>query len=281
MKIGLQHLNAYQVASIRILSAGIVLLPFTFKAWKKVPKNKILTVVIAGLLGNLFPAYLYCIAEIKIDSGLTSILNALTPLCAIIIGVGFFHLTITWSKVVGVLIGFTGLVLLPFASNGEINLANLSYASLVLLATICYGTNVHVVSRHLKEMASTDIASIAFSVFILPCLFVLIITGFFSLPLTNNGIPFSILAGSILGALGTALASIWFYMLVKEAGSIFASLVTYGIPFIAVAWGLMFGESITLMEIFCLLIILAGVYIVSIKPKTSSDIPSRKSNEIK
>jgi drug/metabolite transporter (DMT)-like permease len=265
MKLGMQHLTAYQVASIRILSAGLVMLPFAVKGWKQVPKNKIVTVIVAGLLGNFFPAFLYCLAEIKIDSSLASILNALTPVCAIIIGVAFFQLKITSNKIIGVIIGFAGLALLPFAAEGGISFTNLSYSSLVLVATICYGTNVHVVSNYLKEIPSLQIAAVAFSFFIPICILILLCTGFFSLPLTQNGIPFSILAAFILGALGTALASVWFYVLVKTAGSIFASLVTYGIPFIAVFWGLVFGETITLLEVVCLIIILAGVYIVNRK----------------
>jgi drug/metabolite transporter (DMT)-like permease len=265
MKIGMQYLTACQVASIRILSAGLVMLPFGVKALKKVPKNKMIPVIIAGLLGNFFPAFLYCLAEIKIDSSLASILNALTPLCAILIGVTFFHLKVTRNKILGVIIGFIGLVLLPFAAKGEISFVNLSYSSLVLVATMCYGTNVHVVSNYLKELSSTDIASVAFIFFILPCILILCLTGFFDLPLTQSGFPFSVMASFVLGALGTALASVWFYTLVKTAGSIFASLVTYGIPFIAVLWGLIFGEAITVWEIACLFIILAGVYIVNKK----------------
>jgi drug/metabolite transporter (DMT)-like permease len=265
MKIGLRHLAAYQVAAIRIASAGLVLIPFSINAWKRVPSHKLVTAVLAGLLGNFFPAFLYCFAETKIDSSLTSILNALTPLCAIIIGISFFKLRITWHKILGVVIGLIGLVLLPFASNTVISFTNLSYASLVLVATICYGANVHVVGRHLKELSSTDIASVSLTLFIVPCIFILVYSGFFSLPLAQNSYPFSIVAAFVLGALGTALASIWFYGLVKTAGSIFASLVTYGIPFIAVLWGLIFGETITTLEIGCLLIILAGVYLVNRK----------------
>jgi drug/metabolite transporter (DMT)-like permease len=266
MKIGMQHLSAYQVASIRILSAGLVMLPFAFKGWRKVPKHKVATVIIAGLLGSFLPAFLYCLAEIKIDSSLASILNALTPLCAILIGIAFFKLTVTRHKILGVIIGFVGLALLPFAAEGEISFANLSYSSLVLVATVCYGTNVHVVSRYLKELSPIDIASVAFSFFTLPCILILAITGFFKLPLLQNGFPLSVVASFILGALGTALASVWFYMLVKTAGSIFASLVTYGIPSIAVLWGLTFGETITVLELGCLLIILAGVYLVNRRP---------------
>ena len=104
--------------------------------------------------------------------------------------------------------------------------------------------------------------------FIIPvCLVILIITGFFNLPLLQNKIPISILAASTLGIMGTAVATVWFYLLVKKAGSIFASTVTYGIPVIAIVWGLIFGESITALEIICLVIILAGVYMVNKKTK--------------
>jgi len=57
-------------------------------------------------------------------------------------------------------------------------------------------------------------------------------------------------------------------MLIKRSSIIFASMVTYGIPIIAVAWGLYFGESISLLQVGSLLIILAGVYIVN-KPQQS------------
>ena len=195
MKIGLQHLTAYQVASIRILSAGLVMLPFAVKGWKRVPKNKIVTVIIAGLLGNFFPAFLYCLAEIKIDSSLTSILKCTYTFMRHINWYCFLSTKITRNKMLGVIIGLIGLVLLPFASNGEISFANLSYASLVLVATICYGTTVHVVSHYLKELSSVDIASVAFSFFYSDMYFNSCLHRFFQPAiLQQNGVAFSIFA---------------------------------------------------------------------------------------
>ena len=271
MKAGMQHLSAYQVAAIRILSAGLVSLPFAISGWKQVPKNKYGIIIIAGLFGNFFPAFLYCIAEIKIDSSLAAILNALTPLCTILIGIAFFQLKTTWNKITGVLIGFIGLALLPFAAQNQVSFTNFGYSSLILIATICYGTNAHIVTRYLKDISSLQIAAVAFSIFIIPSLLILVFTGFFNLNILSDGIPFSILASSVLGVFGTAIASVWFYMLVKSAGSIFASLVTYGIPFIAIVWGLIFGEAITTLEIICLGIILGGVYLVN--KKTKAELP--------
>lgn len=263
MKLGLESLNAYQVAAIRVLSAGIVLLPFAFKSYANIPKQKMGYVVLSGLLGSFFPAFLYCIAETRIDSGIAGILNALTPVCAIIIGISFFDLTITRGKIIGVAIGFAGLVLLPFAGNRVMETKDLSYAALVLIATICYGLNVNLVSRHLKQIKSLHIASVAFAFLIIPCCIILGCSGFFGLDFTNTQILHSISMSALLGISGTAVATILFYMLVKKAGAIFASLVTYGIPFIAIMWGVIFKEEITLLQIGCLGIILGGVYLVN------------------
>ena len=71
----------------------------------------------------------------------------------------------------------------------------------------------------------------------------------------------------MLGIAGTAIATALFYVLVKKAGGLFASLVTYGIPFIALAWGFIFGENITLLQIACLGIILCGVYLANMPKK--------------
>ena len=66
-----------------------------------------------------------------------------------------------------------------------------------------------------------------------------------------------------MGIAGTAIATIFFYILVKRAGVIFSSMVTYGIPFIALFWGVVAHEDLTWKEIGSLAVILAGVFIAN------------------
>lgn len=261
----MEALNAYQVASLRILSGAIVLLPFSFKAFKNVQQNKRGFVILSGLLGSFFPAFLYCVAETKINSSLAAILNSLTPMFTIIVGVTFFKLTAGIYKIIGVIVGFIGLLLLPFAAHESISVGDLSYASLVLIATICYASNVNMVSRYLQNTAAIHVAAMSFAFLLLPALIILIATGYFELPLTSEPVMKATFASCVLGCMGSAIATILFYMLVKRDGPLFASLVTYGIPVIAVIWGVLYGEPVTLSEIGCLLIILAGVYMVNMK----------------
>jgi drug/metabolite transporter (DMT)-like permease len=262
MKEGLRAFTPYQVASLRMFFAGLVLLPFAIKAFRKIPKDKMGLVLISGLVGNFIPAYLFCIAETKIDSALAGILNSLTPLFTILVGIVVYKAQTSAVKILGILIGFIGLTFLMLTGK-ELHLDHLSYASLVLIATLLYGINVHTVGRYLKEISSIQIASVAFSFLILPSATVLYFTGYFKMDFTNPLVVHSTLTSAVLGMVGTSMASILFYYLVKKAGVLFGSLVTYGIPVVAVAWGLIYGESLAPLQLLCLVVILLGVYIVN------------------
>ncbi len=264
MKGGMNVLSPYQVASIRIISAGLVLLPFSLKALRHIPKEKRGVVVLSGLLGSFFPAYLFCIAETKIDSALAGIMNALTPLFVIITGISFFQLKVKKLQLLGIIVGFIGLSLLV-AAGSNISLEYFSYSLLVLLATLLYGINVNMVGKHMQGIGSIEIASMAFVFLLIPCLIILYFTGYFALPLTEDAYLLSTGASAILGIFGTAVASVLFYMLVKRAGALFASMVTYGIPFVAIGWGIWGGEQVNLIQVTCCGIILIGVYLANKK----------------
>jgi len=262
MKEGLKAFNPYQVASLRMLFAGIILLPFAYKAIKRIPKNKLGLVIFSGILGNFIPAYLFCIAETQIDSSLAGILNSLTPMFTIIVGVLFFKVQTSMVKVLGMIIGFIGLSILLGAGK-DVSFHNLSFASLVILATLLYGINVNILSRYMQQLGSLNVASIAFAFLMIPSICVLYFTGYFN---TDFGSPIvlrALAATSVLGIIGTSVATILFYYLVKQAGMLFGSMVTYGIPVVAVAWGIWDGESLNLIQIGCLGLILFGVYIVN------------------
>ncbi len=235
MKVGMHVLSPYQVASIRMLSSGVILLPFAIASLRKIPKAKLPIIILSGLLGSFFPAYLFCIAETKIDSSLAGILNALTPLFTILLGAMFFKIKVTSNQYFGVTIGFIGLCLL-FLSKGNISLSYIAFSLLVIVATICYGVNVNIVGKYMREIGSLNIASVAFCFLIIPSALILVITGYFK-TFNLNTYMLPTVASIVLGVFGTAIASILFYILVKRAGGLFASTVTYGIPFVAVFLG--------------------------------------------
>ncbi len=279
MKESLKGLTATQVASLRIFSAAVVFLPFGLFHFSRITKKKMGLVVLAGLFGNLLPAFCFAIAILKLDSSLAGILNSLTPICVATIAIVFFRDKIKARKIAGVIIGFSGLCLLTFTQK-NISLDNLGYSLLIIAGTIFYGINVNLVGHYLKGINPIYLATVSLSFMSLPAFFILWQQGFFQLDFSDAVIQWSVINSVLLGITASSFATIIFYMLVQRAGGLFASLVTYGIPFVALFWGFLDGESITLTEIAGLVIILFGVFLANWpgKKESGTDAPLSEYN---
>jgi drug/metabolite transporter (DMT)-like permease len=253
-------LSPYHVAALRMFFSGVVMLPFLWKVLKTLPKATIKYVLLSGWIGSFIPAFLFCLSETKVDGAVAGSLNSLTPLFVIISGVLLFKIQTTKQRVIGVVVGLIGCVLLTVAANIK-SVGYIEYAGLIILATFLYGVNVNMVHKHLTGVSSIQIATVAFTGLIIPALVILIITGYFQLPLLEKKYVLSTTASAVLGIINTTVASVLFYMLIKKAGGLLASLVTYGVPLVAILWGIYYGEKINLLQVIALLIILLGVYI--------------------
>jgi drug/metabolite transporter (DMT)-like permease len=168
------------------------------------------------------------------------------------------------------LVGFVGLVLL-FVSWKGINFEHFKYASFILLATVLYGININLVAHFLKEINPLHVATISLAFMIIPTSIILWRQNFFQLVFSDSTVQRAITEAIILGIAGSAIATAIFYLLIKRAGGLFASLVTYGVPFIGIFWGIMDNEPVTVLEMGCLGIILLGVYLVNRAEKKEND----------
>ena len=251
MKLGSRGLSSPQIASLRIFTASIIFVPLAIKHFPKIPRNKRAYTMLGGLFGNLIPAYCFAVAITRIDSYLEGILNSLTPLWVIFIGILFFRDKVKPLKIAGVLIGFAGLCLLTF-TQASIKLDNLAYTLLVIGGTLSYGLNINIVGHHLKGINPIYLTSVSLAAVCIPAACLLGYHDFFSLNFTNKVVLQSVLATMLLGIAASSAATFLFYRLVQLQGGLFASMVTYGIPFVALLWGLLDGETVSITEILCL-----------------------------
>ncbi len=262
MKIASEGLSGSQIASLRIFSSALVFLPFAVVHVWKIPRRKLGLLFMAGICGNLLPAFCFAIAISHVDSSLEGILNSLTPLCVALIGIFVFGDRVKQHRILGIIIGFAGLCLLTLLKE-NINTGNLGYAMLVVLGTISYGVNVNLVSHYMVNIKPLHIATISLALMTVPAGFILWQQGFLQLDFSDAVVQWSVINTLVLGLVGTAIATVLFYILVQKAGGIFASLVTYGIPFVALFWGYVHGERITVVDMLCLPLILLGVYLAN------------------
>lgn len=263
---GMEHFSPWQVAATRLFFGGVVLWPLAAGAYRRIPKDKLRLVVVSGFLASFIPAFLFCIAETRLESSFAGMLNALTPVFVIIVGALFFNAKARTGQVIGVLVslcGCVGLFLSKNSSTGE-----LLFAGFVLLATICYGLNVNMVSKKLAGIAPLDLISFAFALMAVPALLIMIFTGTFSADYSSLPVLKSAGAMVLLGVLGTAGGNILFYILLRRAGGIFASTVTYGIPFVAIFFGwLVYRETQNIYGWISMVVILAGIFIANLTRK--------------
>ncbi len=211
------------------------------------------------------PSFLFAAAGTKLNSSVSGILNALTPLFTLVVGAMYFQQKIAAHKLIGLLIGLAGCVfLILINAEGKLDFTNY-YALLPVLATFCYGINANLVKKYLNTIPSLQITSIALcSVGILAGAYFFSTDIDMSIVQSSQGL-FAIGCVILLGLMGTAIATVLSNKIIQIAGPIFTSSVTYLIPVVAVGWGLLDGEKLVWLQYISMIAIIAGVYIVNRK----------------
>lgn len=266
IKRSLLIFSPFQIGSLRIVITFLALSPFVFKRLKKVSLKDWFYIGSSGLIGSFFPAYLFAFAQQGINSSTAGILNSLTPLFALLIGVIFFKFTAKWWNYIGIIITSIGTYGLLSISGGNTFDFNLKFGSLVILASIGYGANVNMIRYFLNHLPSFTIVVMQFFLMSIPAALVLFLaTDYVHLISTDASFLRGMLYVSILALVATAFALILFYRLVKIADPVFSASVTYFIPAVATLWGFFDGEQIGATYFIWVTIILTGVYLVNSK----------------
>ncbi|HEV7134672.1 MAG TPA: DMT family transporter [Gaiellaceae bacterium] len=208
--------------------------------------------VAIGLVNMAVPFWLLSWGEKRVDSGLASIIQGAVPIFNAVIAFGFFReVRVTGLRLAGVGIGFVGVAVLVGAQPHGRVLAALAVVGMAF----CYAVGQLFAARHLASvqppvvaLATTAVAALA----MLP----------FGIAQAPHHVPHWKTIASVL-ALAiplTAFAFLLFYAIIAGAGAAYASLVTYLVPPIALAYGAVFlGEHVGAAAIAGLVLILAGV----------------------
>lgn len=259
IKKSLIGFSPIEVACLRVGISCLVTLPLVFKAVKSIPRNKYLAVLGVGFFGSAAPAFLFALSLTKTGSGLNGIINSLTPLWTIIIGVLWYRITISTQKTAGVLIGFLGAIVLVMGQSGNAIYTNLLFGIFPFTATFCYGFSSNLTKQKLQNESAVYTTALAMALVGLPALAGLCFTD----------APAKIMSGTVwqpfvyvavLSVFGTVIAWTLFYRLVQRTDALYASSVTYLIPLVALAWAWFDNESLSVIQLIGMLLILLGVY---------------------
>jgi drug/metabolite transporter (DMT)-like permease len=207
---------------------------------------------VVALVNTAVPFWLLSWGETRIDSGLASIIQGAVPIFNALVAFGFFReARVGGLRLLGLGIGFVGVALLVGAQPHGKLLAALAVVGMAL----CYAVGTLFAGRHLRRTPPLVVALASTGVSTLVALPV----GIVQAP-SGMWHGETVTAILVLGFVGTAMAYLLFFALIQRAGANYATLVTYLVPPIALAYGAIFlDESFGAMAIAALALVLVGV----------------------
>ncbi|MAV21977.1 MAG: DMT family transporter [Flavobacteriales bacterium] len=272
IKKGLTGLTPIQLGSLRVIVTTIIIAPIGYQKIKHIPRQKMKWVALSAFVGSFFPAYLFAFAETEISSSITAVMVSLTPLFTLLISVFVFGEELLKKQVFGVLIGFTGIIVLI---NNELFASsfNILYIMFIVLAAFCYAINANVLKYKLSNIPALGIVFMSFLFMFIPAFIILCFSDFPFSDFTSDPLIIeSIIYIVILALFGTAIAKVLYIKLLAISTPVFSVSTTYLMPVVAIFWGLLDGEEFKLTQFTGTAIILLGVYLVT-KKKAPKKMP--------
>lgn len=260
IKVGVRELEPATLIFVRIGLAAVTLVaivPLLMPARRAAAAMlaSAAPLAVMGLVNSAIPFWLISWAEVRIDSGVTAILQACAPLFAALLAWRLSRSEqLDGARLAGVVVGFVGVAVLVGGVPGGAG-GNLVAALAVVLSGLCYAAAALYGARRLADVQPLLIATgsmIAGTIMTAPF-------GLAQLPAELPGwkVTASVAA---LGIVGTAFAYILYYGLITGAGASRAILVTYLVPAIALLYGVaLLGEPLTAAAVVGLALVLAGV----------------------
>jgi drug/metabolite transporter (DMT)-like permease len=259
IKVAVREVDPLALVWLRVLLAAIVLVPVALVAVGRrgVEQTRAAAgrLAILGLLNSALPFALISWAETHIDSGLTAILQAAAPLFTVLIAAQTGEERVGGLRLAGFLIGFLGVALLVGDHLG----GGLVPALAVILAALSYSVAGVFTARRLRETEPLIIAAGSM-------IAATIVTTPFGLATLPGSVPgWKELASiAVLGIVGTGLAYVLYFVMIRDAGASRSILVTYLVPPVALVYGvLLLGEPLQAVSLAGLALILGGVALAS------------------
>jgi len=223
-----------------------------------------------GLCGSGFPAFLYAIGQTNVSSSVAGVLNSMTPIFTFLIAIIIFSQKFSGKQLAGITLGFLGVLSIFLIGRESDTIFDYRYGLLIIAATVLYATSANTVKHYLSGVPPLIISTVSFVLIGPPVLLYLLSTDFIAQITTHPNGWSSLIALLILSLVGTFLANILFFKLIQITDAIFSTTVSFLIPFVALFWGYIDGESIGIIHFVALVAILGGIFLVKVKTKSES-----------
>lgn len=271
IKVAVQEVDAFTLVGWRLLFGTLGMVAVIALRRPPFPRNGRTWVALAvlGIINTALPFVLISWGEKSIDSAVAAVLNSTVPLFTLVIAHLFLHdERITWRKVVGLLIGFAGVLAL-MARDLELEgmRAGVLGQAAVLVAALSYASASVFARRTMREISPLVQAFV-------PMAFADAIVWTAATQVGEPGrlpaLPITWVALLWLGLLGSCVAYLLYYSLLHSVGATRAVMVTYIFPVVGVALGVLFLNELADWHLLVGgILVVASIAVVNWRPKAA------------
>lgn len=255
--------NPYQIGAFRAGVSGLLLAFIGIPALMRMTKKDIAWIALSGLFGNFLVVFIFPFAQREVSSSLAGIINALDPIFTLIIGALLFGIRNKIIQYLGAIIGFAGAIVLVYTSGSDSSNSQYLYILLLIIGAALYAISALIVEKKLAHIKSTELASSIYTIWMIPALLILTFSGFFTDIDYSQTETLQALRNLIfLTVVSTTFVMFLFFRLVQDTSAVFASTISLLLPVIAVFWGILDGEKVTIWYALGGILILIGVYFI-------------------
>ena len=235
------------------------------------PRRLIVPLLLVALFNNAIPFCLFALGERTVPSGIAAVLNATTPIWALLLTLTVQSTRPSRHTILGVLLGFAGVIVVVLSHKGQDNAAVTSTqfflgVIFIAIASLGYAIATVIAKNYLKGLDPIGLATTQLS---LAWLMILPIATFGQHP----GIiaRSSIFAAILLGVAGSGVAYLLYYDLLSRISSTHVVAVTYLLPIWGLFWGYVAHEPILWTAYIGVLIVIAGLALMN-RPAAASPV---------
>jgi len=262
--------DPYQIGAFRAGLSGLLLSFIGFPALKRMSKKDVFWIALSGLFGNFLVVFIFPIAQQGVSSSLAGIINALDPIFTLVLGAILFGIRNKVIQYAGAIIGFIGAIILVYSSNSENGQNHLFYTVLLVIGSALYAVAALIIEKKLHHIKSTDISTGIYTIWMVPSLFILSFSGFFTdFDYSQNETLTALGYLVFLTVISTTLVMFLFFKLVQDTSAVFVSTISLLLPVVAVIWGILDKEKFTVWYAIGGLLILISVYLIRDKENKS------------
>ncbi|MBB4686367.1 DMT family transporter [Amycolatopsis jiangsuensis] len=265
IKLGLAAFSPVQLVLARLVMGAAVLLALCLLGRRRLPSDRRTWghLAVAAFFHNAVPFLLFAIGEATVDSGVSGVLNATTPLWVLVAAplLGVPN-RMTGTRVAGLVAGIAGILLIfaPWHASGLLSWPGLG----CLAAAASYGFAFVYEGRYLT---GTGVSPYALS-----GAQMLLATGFLVLAMPFAGMtpvhlsPLAVIAVLVLGVGSTGIAFALNYQMLASEGAVATSMVGYLLPVVSVLLGAVFlHEQLNVRVIVGMVVVLGGVALTRLR----------------